>query len=301
MDYPRKLVVPVMRLSDQPQRTLDDAVEEFARETRFPFVFGGYTTAAGARITSLLGNRTLSLHELRVASGHGLGGRAICEARPRLTPDYSLSPHITHVYDDEVGAERIRMLFAMPVVLGGSVRAVLYGASRDGSSPGTAFMRAGAAVAGAFAQEIRIEDEVSRRLAERAVAPPAAIKGEDLPGPLREELRGGHAELRRITASVEDPALREQLLGLERRLARIGGGAPDEGGAGGGTGAMRLSPRELDVISQAALGRTNTQIGETLSLTESTVKSYLKSAMSKLEASTRYAAVAEARRAGLIP
>ncbi len=300
MDYPRKLVVPMMRLSDQPQRTLDDAVEEFARETRFPFVFGGYTAAGSARITSLLGNRTLSLHELRVASGHGLGGRAICEARPRLTPDYSLSPHITHVYDDEVGAERIRMLFAMPVVLGGSVRAVLYGASRDGSSPGTAFMRAGAAVASAFAQEIRIEDEVSRRLAERAAAPPAT-RGEDLPGPLREELRGGHAELRRITASVEDPALREQLLGVERRLARIGGEASDESGASGGTGAMRLSPRELDVISQAALGRTNAQIGETLSLAESTVKSYLKSAMSKLEASTRYAAVAEARRAGLIP
>jgi len=50
----------------------------------------------------------------------------------------------------------------------------------------------------------------------------------------------------------------------------------------------------------AALGATNAQIAQTLSLREVTVKSYLRAAMAKLDASTRHAAVAKARRAGLL-
>jgi DNA-binding NarL/FixJ family response regulator len=64
---------------------------------------------------------------------------------------------------------------------------------------------------------------------------------------------------------------------------------------------VRLSPREVDVLSCAALGATNAEIAATLELKEGTVKSYLQSAMSKLDASTRHAAVATARRAGLLP
>ncbi|WP_448233417.1 response regulator transcription factor [Microbacterium lacticum] len=64
---------------------------------------------------------------------------------------------------------------------------------------------------------------------------------------------------------------------------------------------MRLSPRETDVLACAALGQTNAEIAATLTLREGTVKSYLQSAMAKLDASTRHAAVAKARRAGLLP
>ena len=46
---------------------------------------------------------------------------------------------------------------------------------------------------------------------------------------------------------------------------------------------------------------TNSQIAATLSLREGTVKSYLQSAMGKLDASTRHAAGARARRAGILP
>lgn len=293
MDYPRKLVVPMKQLSTAPHLALDAAltaaVEEFARATRFPLAFGGFESGGIATITSLIGNRTMSLNGLRVCKGRGLGGRAIGESRPRLTTDYSRSPHITHDYDSQVMAEQVMALFAMPVLLNGCVRAVLYGGTRGGSIPGTTFVQAGASVASALAREIRIEDEVNRRLAARAE--PMS----ELPASIREELRGGHAELRRITASIEDPALRAQLLELEQRFARVGAPpVPTEA-------AVHLSPRELDVISHAALGATNLEIGRSLSLTESTVKSYLKSAMSKLDASTRHAAVASARRCGLIP
>lgn len=292
MDYPRKLVVPPMQLSDTALRALDDAVEEFARVTGFPLAFGGFAAGGNVSITSIAGNRTLRLQGLRVASGRGLGGRAMSEARPRLTADYSRSRQITHDYDNEVLAEGVLALFAMPVKLDGSVRAVLYGGTHGKSVPGASFVQAGASVASALAREIRIEDEVTRRMAARAA------QHDELPAAIREELRGGHAELRRIAASIEDPVLREQLLALEQRFVRVGSHSGD---AVGPDAAVRLSPRELDVVSHAALGATNLEIGRSLSLTESTVKSYLKSAMSKLEASTRHAAVASARRAGLIP
>ncbi len=276
------------QLSDSARRTLNSAVEEFGRATRFPLAFGGFECGGAACITSLAGNRTLSLQGLRVVSGLGLGGRAMMEARPRLTADYSRSPHITHDYDGEVTAEGVVALFAMPVLVGGVVRAVLYGGTRSGSAPGTTFVQAGASIAGELAREIRIEDEVVQRLA----AQPAMADG--LPSSVREELRDGHAELRRIAAATADPAIRGQLIALERRLARIG--SPRTGEP-----AVQLTPRELDVISHAGIGGTNLEIGRSLSLTESTVKSYLKSAMAKLGASNRYAAVAAARKAGLIP
>jgi DNA-binding NarL/FixJ family response regulator len=55
------------------------------------------------------------------------------------------------------------------------------------------------------------------------------------------------------------------------------------------------------MLAQVALGKRNGQIAAQLALSEATVKSYLSTAMRKLNASTRYEAVISARRAGLIP
>ena len=283
------------------QRLLEDAVVEFARATRFPLAFGGYESGGVTTVTALSGNRTLSLHGLRVHTERGLGGRAMSECRPRITSDYARCRHITHDYDTEISAEGIGALFAVPVVLGGSARAVLYGGSRSGQTPGTTFVSAGASIAKSFAEEIRVEDEVSRRVAER--------DERTLDGSALEEVRLGHAELHRIAADVADPELKARLVALEARLAGIGGRTsgearpPVRSGAASGRAepAVHLSPRELDVLVEAALGSTNLGIGRALGLTESTVKSYLKTAMGKLEAPTRIAAVATARRLGLIP
>jgi hypothetical protein len=99
------------------QRTLDDAVAEFARATRFPLAFGGFESGGVSTITALAGHRTLSLQGLRVEHSRGLGGRAMSECRPRLTTDYARSRHITHDYDAEISTEGIVSLFAMPSVL----------------------------------------------------------------------------------------------------------------------------------------------------------------------------------------
>lgn len=268
------------------QRLLEDAVAEFARATSFPLAFGGFEADGITTVTALSGARGASLRGLRVESTRGLGGRAMIEHRPRFTTDYMSSQLISHDYDAEIAAEGIVMLFAVPVLVEGSTRAVLYGGTRGESAPDASFMRAAAAVAHDLAREIRVQDEIARRIADAQPRP--------LPGAVLEELRASHAELRRIAADTTDPAMRERLVALEQRLAGIGHGALPSTG-------IRLTARETDVLAHAALGGTNIEIGVALGLTESTVKSYLKTAMAKLEASTRHAAIATARGYGLIP
>lgn len=148
-------------------------------------------------------------------------------------------------------------------------------------------------VARSVADELRIRDEVQRRLQETAL-------NEDVVAPAqREELRQSFAELRSIAASVEDEDLRTRIAHVERRLLTLAGD-----GAAPATGpipAIHLSPRETDVLACAALGSTNAEIASQLGLREGTIKAYLGTAMSKLDASTRHAAVARARRIGLLP
>lgn len=61
-----------------------------------------------------------------------------------------------------------------------------------------------------------------------------------------------------------------------------------------------LSAREVEVLSLAAEGRTNRDIAATLFLTEATVKSHMGHVFTKLDVTSRTAAVAEARHRGII-
>jgi DNA-binding NarL/FixJ family response regulator len=61
-----------------------------------------------------------------------------------------------------------------------------------------------------------------------------------------------------------------------------------------------LSPREIDVLRNAAKGYSNKIIAERLGLTEQTVKSYMKSVFSKLDANDRTHAVMIAMKRGFL-
>ena len=61
-----------------------------------------------------------------------------------------------------------------------------------------------------------------------------------------------------------------------------------------------LSPRETDVLRLLAVGKTTDEAASALFLSPATVRSYVEGAMSKLGASNRVHAVAEALRLGLI-
>ncbi|HWS49979.1 MAG TPA: LuxR C-terminal-related transcriptional regulator [Microbacterium sp.] len=269
------------------------AVRELSRRTRFPVAFGGLVEDGAVSVTTIVGNRTHSLDGLRVRPERGLGGRAMMELRPRMTSDYRSSQQITHDYDGFILGEGLRTLLAVPIVVGGRPRGVLYAGAWEQAQIGGVTTAPAMQVAQSVAEELRIRDEVDRRL--RASAPVTAPVATSQ----REELRESFAELRSIAASVDDSALRARLAEVERRLLTLAGESRPP--ATGALSTVRLSPRETDVLACAALGSTNAEIAAHLGLREGTVKAYLGTAMSKLDASTRHAAVVKARRAGLLP
>jgi DNA-binding CsgD family transcriptional regulator len=277
----------------ESDRLVDRAVSDLARQTRFPVAFGGLEHDGAIEVTATVGTRTQHLQGLVVRAERGLGGRAFVEKRPRLALDYRTSRNITHDYDSAVLGEGIATLFAIPVIVTGTARGILYCGSWGQMPIGEGVSRRAFGVAQTLASELRIRDEVERRLA----LAPSVTEERGLDAASREELRETYAELRSIAAVVTDHEVRRRLELLEQRLAAIS----HDGAEPLIEPAIALSPRETDVLARVALGATNAEIASSLSLKEGTVKSYLQSAMSKLEASTRHAAVTKARRAGILP
>lgn len=66
------------------------------------------------------------------------------------------------------------------------------------------------------------------------------------------------------------------------------------------TPVTKLSPRELEVLEQVALGRSNAVIARELFLSETTVKSHLVRVFDKLSVRSRTEAVAKARELGIV-
>lgn len=273
---------------DSDRELVSHAVVDLARRTRLPVAFGGLEHGGSVHVSAIVGARTRSLEGLVVEARRGLGGRALVEGRPRLALDYRTARSITHDYDGAVLGEGIATLLAVPVVVGGRSRGVIYCGSWSSAAIGEGVARPAWGVAEALGAELRIRDEVQRRLA--AMPPPP----ERVSPAVREELRESYAEVRSIGARVTDAGIRSRLHALEHRLAALAADAPPV------ALDVHLSPRETDVLACVAIGATNAEIADRLSLKEATVKSYLQSAMAKLDASSRHAAVATARRAGLL-
>ncbi|MGF3056827.1 LuxR C-terminal-related transcriptional regulator [Microbacterium sp. YY-01] len=271
------------------------AVRELMRRTRFPVAFGGLVTDGSVQVTSIVGNRTRSLEGLQVQPERGLGGRAMIELRPRMTNDYRSSQLITHDYDVYVLGEGLRTLLAVPIIVSGRSRGVLYAGAWDESPVGGVATAPALKVAENIATELRVRDEVERRLRTMHTAPPTA----PLSSAHREELRETFAALRAIAGSIDNAQLRERIGRVESKLLSLTGDEPAPPTEP--IAVVRLSPRETDVLSCAALGMTNAAIAQELELREGTVKAYLSTAMAKLDAPTRHAAVTQARRMGLLP
>jgi DNA-binding NarL/FixJ family response regulator len=63
---------------------------------------------------------------------------------------------------------------------------------------------------------------------------------------------------------------------------------------------VSLSAREMEVLEAVAAGRSNTEVARELFVTETTVKSHLAHIFSKLDVTSRTAAVSTARRQGIL-
>ncbi|CDZ88699.1 LuxR C-terminal-related transcriptional regulator [Rhodococcus ruber] len=279
---------PLLRPRDSD--ALRGELRRTAAEALIPVVFAGEVRDGNLHLTEFFGTRTNALEGVVVPPRAGLGGLVVDRARPATVPDYGRSSSITHHFDRPVLGEGLRSILAVPVMVSGAARAVLYGAIRECSPLGDRAVGAFVQAARRLSSEIAVRDEVDRRLAmlgslDRPVESPVAAA----------QIRDVHAELRGLAQCVEDAGLQRKLRDLSDRLAgALGGAAPLQSD-------VVLSPRETDVLAHVALGCTNAEIADRLSVGPETVKSYLRSAMGKLDAHTRHEAVVSARRLGLLP
>ncbi|MGW1501041.1 response regulator transcription factor [Streptomyces mirabilis] len=266
------------------------ALVRLRRATGLPVAFGGLVEPGRAqvRISELSGTATPALSALAVSSGNGLGGKAVALARPCAVTDYSASRQISHEYDVAVATEGLCSVIAVPVVVRRRVRGVLYGALRTAQPLGDRTLGAAVAAARDVEQALVVRDEAQGLLTVAREPEPA------VGSPAWEEVREAHGALRALAPRIVDPALRAELLDVCGRLA--GAAASDAR-----TPRVDLAPREVDVLACVAAGATNGVAAERLGLRPETVKGYLRSAMRKLGAHTRWEAVVAARRVGLLP
>ena len=265
-------------------------IRRLAGATGVPVFFGGEVQTDTLLLSEFCGIRTNGLRGLSVRRASGLGGQVLDSRRPAAVTDYRSALSITHHYDGPVLGEGIRSVLAVPVVVEDRSRAVLYAAMRGpdpiGGRTAEALLQAGRRLAA----EIKIRDEVDRRLRLLDAAAPSPATG----GVLAAEIRAAQAELHTLANGSADTQLSTALRGIGDKLARAlsGPAAPE---------APRLARREVDVLVQVALGCSNQETAQRLSLGPETVKSYLRSARHKLDARSRHEAVVAARRFGLIP
>ncbi|MBC7300963.1 MAG: helix-turn-helix transcriptional regulator [Nocardia sp.] len=265
-------------------------IRRVAGRANVPVVFGGAVEEDTLLLTEFFGTVTTGLRGLSVLRTSGLGGQVMEYRRPAMVADYRGSSTITHHYDAAVVGEGLRSVLAVPVVVDDRPRAVLYAATRGAGPLGDRTAEVIVQAGRRLAAEIAVRDEVDRRIRLLDLAtPPSAT----MPA-ATEELRELHAELRAIATATDEPRVRDRITAVCERLTGVLTGRPVGD-------APQLSRRELDVLAQIALGCTNQEAATRLSLGAETVKSYLRHAMSKLDAGTRHEAVARARRHGLLP
>jgi DNA-binding CsgD family transcriptional regulator len=275
----------------EDRNLIRSALLELRTVTDFPMAFGGPVLAdRHLRLDELVGARTSSLRGLTVRTGTGLGGKVVAVEHPVSVSDYRNAEVITHEYDRAVEAEGLQSLIAFPVIVRRQVRAVLYSGMRRTTPVGGRLLCKGADIARELEQELAVRDEVERRLAH--------VRGErredTRPAPEREHIREVYAQLRIIAQQTDDSDVRARVRDVVDHL--------DAGGKeAGARTAVRLAPRELDVLSCIAIGCSNAEAASRLGLLPETVKSYLRSVMSKLHCHNRTEAVRAARRAGLLP
>jgi len=273
-------------VTDDPMRPdrleLRRAGRNLRSRGRIPVVFGGLRDERGIRVTTTSGARTATLTTIVVRPDRGLGGRSWASGQPQAVSDYARATDITHDFDRQILGEGIVGLAVAPIIVHNRVAGLLYGGYRG------ELHRAGdldllGHEAGQVAQELLVRDLVDERVRAMRVRETLPAAGQAHP-----ELSEIFARLRQVAARTTDPRTAHEL----RELLDL---QSDPGHD------RRLTTRQVDVLALVALGMTNERIAASLGLSCLTVKSYLRSAMARLGAGTRYEAVIEARRLSILP
>lgn len=269
-------------MANDDRAAIRDALARLRRESGLPMLFGGALTGTDRlQITEFIGAQSGTMRGLRVESGSGLGGKAMALRRPVIVNDYARAEAITHDYDEAVVGEGIRTMVGVPVVVGRSVRAVLYGALRTNATVGDRVVDSVITAARVLEQDLAVRDAFEARSPAIEAFPKADLDA----AAVREQLFD-------LAGRADDDRIRGQLLRLLEGLP-----APEEAEI---LTRSPLSPRETEVLMHVAVGLSNALIGQRMGVGAETVKSYLRAAMRKLEVNNRIEAVVAARRAGLL-
>lgn len=265
------------------------ALKQLLANTGVSLAFGGSVDPNGSVMLDCFVGPTLGAAPGgEVAQGEGLGGKAAALRTGISVNDYFDSRRITHRYDHIIRAEGLRSLVAVPVIVSRRVVGMMYGAFRTSDIIGGRIERTVGHEARALEQALLVRELAAPR-----------VSGDELEAArLREELREAHRSIRALARQTSEPGVRKALAVMAERLLQ----ASSEKGHG----AVEIidsgvTVREKEVLQLAGAGLPNQVIADALGLSLHTVKSYMKSAMSRLNARTRLEAVVAARRNGLIP
>ena len=230
------------------------------------------------------GNRTDFLRGLTLPAGTSIGGRVARERRPILAT-IGRSRSLDAVPPDFAAKdEGIRSIFAVPVCVGGSTRAVIYGGRRC-YEPITR-----AAVEPALAAARGIEQHLAETSSRRALPMPAAK---------RVDMAAYSQAISKLTDLAEpfehDPPTRMKLASVFALLEQAVGG-PSNNSPGG----LHVTKREAEVLDLVARGHSNAEVADRLTVSLETVRAHMRSVREKLGVRNRTAAVHVAREVGLI-
>ncbi|GHE50747.1 LuxR C-terminal-related transcriptional regulator [Streptomyces capitiformicae] len=270
------------------------AVLTLRRESGMPVAGAAWVVGPRQlRISETSGVKSRYRRGSPVAAGTGLIGKVLTTNRLAAVSDYQAAPQISQECDSFVAAEGVRAMAAAPVIVGTTVRAVLFVGSRDAVRLGDRVLTAVTAAARDLEQFLASHEQVHRLLSEARAARDSAAPRD---GAALACVHEAYAELLDLTATLDDGHLKARFDEVCCLLEQ--GCCSERTPAGEPT---RLSPRELDVLAAVAAGCTNLDISDRLDIGLETVKGYLRSVMRKLGTSTRFEAVTAARRAGLLP
>ncbi|EGD54415.1 regulatory protein LuxR [Gordonia neofelifaecis NRRL B-59395] len=273
---------------DELARQLRRPLERLRRRTGASLAFAGRVVPAAhddhaIELSYFDGDVVGPLRGVQLDYGHGLGGRVLTRRRATALHDYVQSPLITHTYDAIIRAEQLYSMVAAPIIVGRKHVGVLYAARRGPQHQLDTSLDAVTDEARAVEQQLTVAEVLG------------AIRTDDEERELsawRSRVQDSYAQLRGLAADVEDPAVRARMLEIANQLA---GDAPEP------ELTVRLTAREQDVLSLLGAGLTNPAIAERLGIGLHTVKGHVKALLVKLDASSRFEAVVNARRVRLIP
>ncbi|HEX4225764.1 MAG TPA: LuxR C-terminal-related transcriptional regulator [Pseudonocardiaceae bacterium] len=247
---------------------MPERLDRMRQLTGLPCVLGGATRHdRQLTLDRLVGTTGDALRGLVIRPGRGLGGSVLSRRAPLRVHDYATALGITHDYDPVVRAEGLTSVFAVPVLIKGEVRGVLYGAVHDRRRIPDSMVRTTMVLAEQLQQDV--ENRMRRR-------------------------PGSHtalAELAALIRDTTDSTLRSRLVRIQQDLT---GQPPDA------NPKSNLSPREIDTLRLVEVGASNVEIAARLGLRMETVKAYLRSAMRKLQVHNRTAAAHQARLNGML-